>query len=370
MSIPLVDLKGQTGKIKTQIMEKFSDLLDSCQFVLGAEVGKFEEEFAKYIGSKFSIGLGSGTEALHLAVRAAEIGPGDEVLVPANTFIATAIGVTLAGATPVFVDVTESDFLIDFNDAEKKVTAKTKAIIPVHLYGRMVDPAKMLSFSANHKLFLIEDAAQSHGAEINGRRAGTVGKIGCFSFFPGKNLGAFGDAGGVTTEDPALHEKLMALRNYGSPKKYHHPVFGTNSRLDSIQACVLRVKLPLLDQFNSSRRNIARNYNEMLQNVGDLKLPEIPAGEAHVFHLYVVRTKHRDELMTFLNAEGVGASIHYPFPCHLQGAYKDLGYKAGSLPVTERLAKEILSLPVYPEMTPDQQQQVVAKVRKFFDEKR
>lgn len=366
MSIPLVDLKTQTGSMKEELMERISSVLDSCQYVLGNEVKEFEAEFSKYIGCEYTIGVGSGTDALHLAFRAAGVGPGVEVIVPAHTFIATALGVSMAGGTPVFVDVNENDFLMDLDQVEKKITPRTKVIAPVHLYGRVIDLDRMRAICEKHKLILIEDAAQAHGAQWKGHRAGTFGRMSCFSFFPGKNLGAFGDGGAVTTNDLGMKEKIEALRNYGSPQKYHHPVFGTNSRLDTIQAAILRVKLRRLDGFNNARRELAAGYNKKLASVGDLILPEIPSGESHVFHLYVIRTKRRDQLLKHLNDKGVGAGIHYPFPCHLQGAYSHLGYKEGSLPVTEKLAKEILSLPVYPEMTMAQQDVVVKTVQEFF----
>jgi dTDP-4-amino-4,6-dideoxygalactose transaminase len=366
MQIPFVDLKAQLKDIRQDVLSAAANVIDKCNFILGEDVKLFEQEFASYCGSRYAIGVANGTDALHLALRAAGVGPGDEVLVPANTFIATALGATFAGAKPVVVDVDPKTYLMDAEKAARAVTSRTKAILPVHLYGRMMDLTPLEKLARDRGLVLIEDAAQAHGATLAGRRAGTVGAMGCFSFYPGKNLGCAGDGGLVVTNREDLRDKLEALRNYGSPKKYHHPVLGTNSRLDTLQAAILRVKLPKLDNYNQRRYAAARKYGEALRGVGDLVLPEIPAEGSHVFHLYVVRTAKRDALLEHLNKAGVGAGIHYPVPIHLHGAYQDLGYRRGDFPVAEQQADEILSLPIFPELTDAQVDYVAKSVREFF----
>ncbi len=366
MDIPLVDLKSQLKFIKKEALEKVESILDKCNFILGDEVSQFEKEFAAYINAKYCIGVANGTDALHLSIRAANIGHGDEVIVPANTFIATALGVTLAGATPVFVDINEKNFLLDVNQAKRQITSKTKAIIPVHLYGRMMDLTELQALAQKHQLTIIEDAAQAHGARLNGKYAGTIGVMGCFSFYPGKNLGAFGDGGLIATNSDEIYDKVIALRNYGSPKKYHHPVIGFNSRLDTLQAAFLSIKLKFLDQYNNARYEAATKYVESLNSISDIILPEIPPKGSHVFHLFVIRTSRRDELLQYLNDKGIGAGIHYPIPIHLQGAYKNLGYTEGSFPVTEKLAKEILSLPIFPEISDEQIKYITDHIKKYF----
>ncbi|MBI4925392.1 MAG: DegT/DnrJ/EryC1/StrS family aminotransferase [Bdellovibrio sp.] len=366
MKIPLVDLQAQMKLIKSDVLKNITSVVEKCNFVLGEEVQKFEQEFAKYCGASFAVGLANGTDALHLAVRAAGIGTGDEVLVPANTFIATALGVTFAGAKVVPVDVNPKNFLMNISLIEKAITKNTKAIMPVHLYGRMMDLDPVLEITKKHGLIVIEDTAQAHGAELYGKRAGSVGLMGCFSFYPGKNLGCYGDGGLVVTNSSELKDKLISLRNYGSPKKYYHPILGFNCRLDTMQAAVLLAKLPHLDSYNQARYEVAVKYNRALEGVGDLVLPEVPEKKSHVFHLYVIQTKKRDTLLEHLNKQGVGAGIHYPVPIHLHGAYAHLGYKKGAFPVSERLSDEILSLPVYPEITDEQIGYTVEQIKKFF----
>lgn len=365
MNVPLVDLKAQLGEIRTNVENSINDVLDKCNFILGEEVQQFERAFAQVCAVKHGVAVASGTDALELALRAAGVGAGDQVIVPANTFIATALAATACGATPVPVDIDEKTFLIDVSKV--KFTSKVKAIIPVHLYGRMMNLAPLIDLAAKHKVAVIEDACQAHGAELGGHKAGAVGLMGCFSFYPGKNLGGYGDGGLVTTNDDELKNKLEALRNYGSPKKYHHPEIGMNSRLDTIQAAILLAKLPGLARGNERRYRVARRYNEALAHAGDLVLPELPASGSHVFHLYVVRTKKRDALLNHLNKVGIGAGIHYPTPIHMHGAYADLDYKKGDFPVTERLCDEILSLPVYPQITDEQINYVVDETRRFFE---
>ncbi|MBK9292946.1 MAG: DegT/DnrJ/EryC1/StrS family aminotransferase [Oligoflexia bacterium] len=366
MKIPFVDLQSQLKPIRNQINEGINGVLDKCNFILGDDVKKFEDSFAKYCGAKYAIGISSGLDAIHLAMRALEIGEGDEVITQANTFIATALGITMAGAKPVLVDANESNFLMNVEQIEKAITPKTKAIMPVHLYGRMTDMTPIMKLAKKHDLHVVEDAAQSHGAQLFGARAGSVGAMGCFSFYPGKNLGCYGDGGMVVTNDPQLKDKVEALRNYGSIKKYHHPIVGFNNRLDTMQAAILNVKLPHLDAYNSARFEAAIKYNKALEGIGDLVLPEIPEKKSHVFHLYVLKTKKRDQLLEFLNNQGVQAGIHYPIPVHMHGAYAHLGYKTGSFPVSEKMASEILSLPMFPELNDVQIDYVKQKVKEFF----
>ena len=366
MNVPFLDLRAQYRSVREEVLTSIQQVLEKCNFILGEEVRQFEEEFAVYCGARFGIGVANGTDAIHLAVRAAGIGPGDECLIPANTFIATALGVSYAGARPVLVDVDARTYLMDLGKLEKALTSRTRAVIPVHLYGRMMDMEPVIAAAQKHKLVVIEDAAEAHGAEIRGRRAGSFGALACFSFYPGKNLGAYGDAGLVATNDAGLKAKLEALRNYGSPQKYHHPIIGFNSRLDTLQAAVLRAKLPHVDAYNAARYDAAVKYNRMMEGIEELILPEIPARKSHIFHLYVIRTKRRDALQKFLSGEGVNTLIHYPKPIHLHGAYEHLGYKEGAFPVAEQLSNEVLSLPMFPELTDEQLRFVAQKVREFF----
>lgn len=366
MQVPLVDLAAQYRSIKADVLKSVEEVLQACGFVLGKPVEEFEEAFARYCGAKYCIGVGSGTDALHLAVRAAGIREDDEVIVPAHTFVATALGVSHAGARPVFVDVDYSTCLIDCAEIERAITEKTRAITVAHLYGRMADMDSILEIARHYKLVVIEDAAQAHGAWKKQHRVGSAGLLGCFSFYPGKNLGAPGDAGAVTTNDPELRANLEALRNYGSSRKYHHPVLGFNSRLDSLHAAVLRVKLAHLDAWNEARYSVAEKYSAALAGVGDLELPAIPERGAHVFHLYVVRTRQRDSLLRHLNSNGIGAAIHYPVPVHRQGVYESLGYGPGSFPVAERLSQEVISLPMCPELKDAQIEYVVDQIKRFF----
>ncbi|PYU89928.1 MAG: erythromycin biosynthesis sensory transduction protein eryC1 [Acidobacteria bacterium] len=366
MNVPFVDLRAQYRSIRNEVLANIQQVLEKCNFVLGEEVRQFEEEFAAYCGVRFAIGVANGTDAIHLAVRAAGIGPGDECLIPANTFIATALGVSYAGARPVPVDADARTFLMDLGKLENALTPKTKAVIPVHLYGRIMDMEPLLELARKHNLVVIEDAAQAHGAAIRDRKAGSFGTLSCFSFYPGKNLGAYGDAGLVATNDPDLKARVEALRNYGSPQKYHHPIIGFNSRLDTLQAAVLRAKLPHIDAYNAARYESAVKYDRMLEGIGDLVLPQIPARRSHIFHLYVIRTKRRDALQQYLGREEVGTLIHYPKPIHLHGAYEHLGYKEGAFPAAEQLSKEVLSLPMFPEITDEQLGFVAEKIREFF----
>jgi dTDP-4-amino-4,6-dideoxygalactose transaminase len=347
--IPLVDLKAQFAAIGEEVEAAISQVLQRCDFVLGKDVGAFEEEFAAFTGASHAIGCASGTDALHLALRALGIGAGDEVIMPAMTFVATALGISLTGAKPVLVDVLPGTAQIDPAALEAAITPKTKAILPVHLFGQCADMTSLMAIAEKHGLIVVEDAAQAHGATHAGKPAGSMGAAAGFSFYPGKNLGAYGDGGAITTNDAAVGEHLKLLRNWGSLKKYHHDQVGLNSRLDTVQAAVLRVKLKYLADWNARRRSHAKAYGEALAGISGLTMTEYDEG--CVYHLYVVRTERRDDLLAALNAAGIGAGIHYPFAVHELGAYADLGYKAGAFPVSEDWARRCLSLPIYPELT-------------------
>src|SRR5215469_2355912 len=346
--IPLVDLKVQRDAIVSEIKVALGKIIDSCDFILGGEVDLFEAAFADYCRVPYAIGVGNGTDALHLACRALDIGEGDEVILPAMTFASTAFGVSLAGARPVLVDVRAEDALIDPKKIEAAITPRTRAIIPVHLYGQCADMDTVCAIAAWHSLAVIEDAAQAHGAVHNGERAGSLGDIGCFSFYPAKNLGAYGDGGLVTTTRRDLAERLEVLRNCGSRLKYHHEEIGLNSRLDTLQAAILRVKLEHLDTWNEARRQIARHYDAALKRVPEIEIPHHKTGS--VYHLYVVRLDERDMVLRALNAQGIGAGIHYPFALHELKAYSFLGHSKGEFPVAEDWARRCLSLPIYPEL--------------------
>jgi dTDP-4-amino-4,6-dideoxygalactose transaminase len=309
--------------------------------------------------------VASGLDALKLALEALGIGPGDEVIVPAHTFIASALAVSAVGARPVLVEVDEASFNLDPAHIEAAITPRTKAIMPVHLYGQPADMDPILALARRYNLRVIEDASQAHGARYRGQRVGTLGDVGCFSFYPGKNLGAYGDAGGLVTNNAELAEKVRFLRNYGQEVKYKHVVKGYNLRLDTLQAAVLGVKLRYLDAWNARRAAHAAVYTHALEGVGDLQLPRVITGD-HVFHLYVIRTRQRDALQAHLNQRGIATVIHYPVPIHMQPAYADLGYGRGTFPITERLSEEILSLPMYAELTAEQQDYVIAAVKDFF----
>ncbi len=363
MKIPLVDLRAQYRAIADEVNPAVSAVLNSASFVLGEEVARFEADFARFCGASHAVGVANGTDAIHLACRALDIGPGDEVIVPANTFIATLIGVRQAGATPVLVDCNEGDFLIDPALIPAAITARTKAIIPVHLYGQCADMGAILPIARAHNLRVIEDAAQAHGAGLGEARAGSMGDIGCFSFYPGKNLGAYGDAGACVTQSAELDRRLRLLRNWGGVKKYHHDVFGINSRLDTLQAAVLLVKLRHLPEWNRSRQRIAGEYSARLAGVKGVVTPSVKPGASHVFHLYVIRVPRRDQVLAHLHSSGIGAGIHYPIPAHLSGAFSDLGHRPGDFPVTERLSGEILSLPIFPELDAPMQDHVLAALR-------
>lgn len=364
-TIPFVDLKAQYQTLQKEMDKAILDLVGSTQFILGDDVTAFEQEFSAYCAVKHTVAVSSGTEALILALRALEIGPGDEVIVPANTFIATALAVSYVGARPVLVDADDQNYNMDPEYVVRAITPRTKAIMPVHLYGQPADMTPLLKIAKEHKLYVIEDACQAHGAEYKGKRVGGIGDIAAFSFYPGKNLGAYGDAGAVTTNNKKLFDRVTLLHNYGQKVKYHHEVKGTNSRLDTLQAAILRVKLPHLDDWNARRQEIAQQYAQGLANL-PITLPAIDKNRTHVFHLYAIMTTKRDKLQQHLYEKGISAQIHYPVPIHLQKAYAELQHGKGDFPVSEYLASHELSLPMYAEMTEKQVQIVIEGIRSFF----
>jgi dTDP-4-amino-4,6-dideoxygalactose transaminase len=350
-TIPLVDLCAQNSNLDPDIQEAIAGVLGRGDFILGEELRLFEREFAEYCQVRYAVGVGSGTDALLLACRALELGEGDEVIIPAMTFAATAFAVSLSGARPVLVDVRADDGLIDPAKIEAAVTPRTRAIIPVHLYGQCADMAAICEIAARHSLAVIEDAAQAHGATYRGKCAGSLGDLGCFSFYPSKNLGGCGDGGLVTTDRCDLAERVAMLRNCGARTKYHHDEVGLNSRLDTLQAAILRRKLRRLDEWNEARRRIAQHYDAALSRLAGIDRPRRTSGCVH--HLYVVRLAGRDAVLKALAARGIGAGIHYPFAVHELAACAWLGYRAGDFPVAEDWARRCLSLPIYPELAAD-----------------
>jgi len=362
--IPFLELKSQYESIKEEIRQAMDDVLESGWFILGPNVEAFEAEFAQYCGVRFGVGVGSGTEALHLALLACGVQASDEVITVPNTAIATALAITMAGATPVFVDIDPQSYNMDVSKIERAIRPKTKAILPVHLFGQTADMDHILAIARGHGLKVIEDACQAHGAEYKGKRAGSLADAGCFSFYPTKNLGAYGDGGMVVTNDEEIAQRVRLLRNYGERERYYHSIKGFNSRLDELQAAILRVKLKRLDEWNSARRQKAKLYDQLLAGSEVITPREMDYGE-HIYHLYVIRAKFRDELRRFLESKGVGTLIHYPVPLHLQEAYSNLGLKRGALPVAERYADEILSLPLYPELSREAQEMVASIIREL-----
>lgn len=361
--IPLVDLKAQHAEIADEVSAGFARVIADTAFILGPAVREFEEAFARYCEVSHCVGVANGTDAIELTLRALGIGPGDEVIVPANTFIATALGVVRAGARPVLVDC-DGYQLLDPGRIEAALTPKTRAVMPVHLFGQIADMKTIGEIAAARGLFVIEDAAQSQGARRNGRRSGSFGLAAATSFYPGKNIGAYGDAGAVLTSSDEIAARLRKLRNWGSETKYHHPEIGFNSRLDTLQAVVLSAKLARLDAWNEARRRAAARYDALLSGIEGIELPRTLPGNEHVWHLYVIRVPRRDEVLAKLNAEGIGAGIHYPVPLHLHGALRDLGYRKGDFPVAEKAATEILSLPMYPHISQEDQERVAEALRR------
>jgi dTDP-4-amino-4,6-dideoxygalactose transaminase len=359
--IPLVDLRAQYHSIKDEIDRAIFDVLESSQFILGKEVAAFEEQFAAYCGAAHGIGVNSGTSALHLALLAVGVGPGHEVITVPFTFVATVAAILYAGATPVFVDIDPASFTMDVTRIEAAITPRTRAILPVHLYGQPADMDPILEIARRHRLVVIEDAAQAHGAEYQGRRAGSLGALGCFSFYPGKNLGAYGEAGAVVTSNPEYNRTIRMLRDWGAEDKYEHRLKGYNYRMEAIQGAILKVKLRHLDAWTDARRRHAAAYSRVLAPAGVQVPLELPYAK-HVYHAYTIRTARRAELRERLQTSGVQTGIHYPIPVHLQPAYSDLGYKPGDFPISERAAKEVLSLPIYPELTDDQINRIASTI--------
>jgi dTDP-4-amino-4,6-dideoxygalactose transaminase len=350
MRVPLVDLTAQFETIRSDVLQAIEGALSSGQLFLGPHTRAFEEEFAAYCGTRFAIGVANGTDALHLALRAAGIGPGDEVITVSHTFIATVAAIHHAGARPVLVDIDPRTYTMAVSQIERHITPRTRAIIPVHLYGRLVDMDPILEIARRNRLVVIEDAAQAQGAiDAQGRRAGAIGDLGCFSFYYAKNLGAYGEAGAVTTSDPDVDRRIRLLRSHGEDVRYRHQVLGFNSRLDEIQAAVLRIKLRHLDAWNARRQQHAALYHNLLKTL-PVELPQLISDGSHVYHQYVVRCRQRDEVRAALVEQGIGAAVHYPVPVHLQPACAFLDYAEGALPNTEQAAREILSLPMYPEL--------------------
>lgn len=368
IQIPFVDLAAQYTTLEENINEAIADVLHRTDFILGQDVTLFEQEFAAFCQTRCAVGVDSGTSALELILRAYHIGPGDEVITVANTFMATVLAISYTGATPVLVDADPRTYTIDATLLEAAVTPRTKAIIAVHLYGNPADMDAILAIAQRHNLLVIEDACQAHGATYKGKRVGSLGHAAAFSFYPAKNLGAYGDGGMVVTNDEQLADDLRMLRNYGQREKYHHESIGYNRRLDTLQAAILRIKLPHLDKANEQRRQHAQQYHHLLANGNGHSAVNCPAethGAESVYHLYVIRVHDRDQLKAHLHAKGIATGIHYPIPIHLQPAYRPLGYVRGAFPVTEAYADQILSLPMYPELAPDGIEYVASAIQAF-----
>lgn len=368
MKIPFVDLKAQYRSLQPEMDEAIHSVLERTAYIMGPEVDAFESAFADYLGVKHAIGVGSGTDALRLALEGLGIGPGDEVITVPDTYIATCEAITHVGADIRLVEVDAQTYNMDPAQLESAITERTRAIMPVHLYGQPADMAPILQIAQRHNLYVIEDAAQAHGARYHGQKTGTFGDLACFSFYPGKNLGAYGDAGAVVTNDDAVAERIKMLRNHGQQVKYEHLVVGYCHRLDNIQAAVLGVKLPHIDQWNQDRRSRAAIYDEMLQSVPNIVTPHVAPQSEHVYHLYIIRVTdgRRDALQQYLQEHDIATGLHYPIPVHLQQAYASMGHQVGDFPLSEQLASQGLSLPIFPEMTDEQAQYVAEHIRKFM----
>ena len=368
--IPLVDLRGQYAPLQEEVKAAIADVLDGMNLFLGENVFQLECDFAALCNAKHAVGVGSGTDALYLGLRALGVGPGDEVITVPNTFMATVSAVCMAGAKPVFVDVDPETYLMDTAKIEAAITERTKVLLPVHLYGQPVAMDRVSMLAKEHGLSVLEDARQAHGAEYRGVRTGTLGDAAAFSFYYSKNLGAYGEAGIAVTDSRDLATQLQLLRNHGSSTRYYHSILGINSRLDEIQAAVLRIKLRYLEQWNDARRTLADEYNRRLRGQSGVITPVEAPDAKHVYHLYVIRAQERDELLEWLKQHGVHAGIHYPVPIHLQEAVSELGYGEGDFPVTEKVSKEIISLPIYPELTIADVDYVCQTIGAFYDDKR
>ncbi len=370
MKIKFLDFKREYDLLGKDVDSAISSIVKGGGFILGSELKIFEDEFSSYCGVKYGVGVNSGTDALYLALLSLGIKEGDEVLVPAFTYIATAMAVSYTGAEPIFCDIDESDFCIDIEDAKKKITKRTKAIIPVHLYGQPADMSKMLEFASKNNIKVVEDAAQAHGSGIyrdkDLKRVGSFADLGCFSFYPTKNLGCYGDGGIVVTDNETLYNKLLKLRDYGRESKYSHTMLGYNSRLDTIQAAVLSIKLKYLDRWNDKRRELSYYYNEALKDVGGVITPIEREGLSHVYHVYVIRARERKKLIEFLSLKGIPSIIHYPIPCHLQKVYKSSLNFEGLAPVSEKLSYEVLSLPLNPFLRGEEIDRIISGIKEFY----
>jgi len=363
--IPYLDLPAQLRPLRKEIDAAIARNVDLCSFCLGPDVARFEQEFARFCGAKHCVGYNSGTSALHIAMMLLGVGPGDEVITTPMTFVATSWAISYVGAKPVYVDIDDASFNLDPKQIEKAITKKTKAVMPVHLYGHPFDVDPILAVCKKHNLPLVEDAAQAHGAKYKGKVVGTFGEISCFSFYPGKNLGAAGEGGALVTNNDTFDKRARSLREHGSTVRYYHDEVGFNYRMEGIQGAVLGVKLPHLPKWTSERQRVAKRYTELLKDT-PLKLPVQAPWAESVWHLYVVRHPRRDDLKKHLEANGVGCALHYPLPLHLQKCYASLGYKAGAFPVAEKAAGECLSLPIFPELTDAQIQRVASVIKDFF----
>ena len=361
--IPIVDLKAQYHALKPEIDAAIAHVLETSQFVLGSEVAAFEEEFAAYSGAKYAVAVNSGTSALHLSLLAAGVNEGDEVITVPFTFVATVATIRYVRARPVFVDIEPETFNIDVSQIERAITPRTKAIMPVHLFGQTVDLDPILEIARRHNLVVIEDAAQAHGEEYKGRRTGALGEMGCYSFYPGKNLGAYGEGGAIVTNDEAHAKSLRLLRNWGMEERYHHLIPGYNYRMEGMQGAILRVKLKYLEQWTEARRAHGALYNRLLASVPGVTTPTVMPFARHVFHVYALRVAHRAAIQQALKEEGIASAVYYPVPLHLLAAHKDLGHRPGEFPVAEQMCREELSLPVYPELTDAQIERIAAIVR-------
>jgi dTDP-4-amino-4,6-dideoxygalactose transaminase len=366
VNIPFLSLENAHQEIKKEMLQAFELVYDRSRFIIDEEVKHFEREYSNFNNVTNTIGISNGLDALNIALKTVDVGVGDEVIVPSHTFIATALAVTNVGAKPVFVEPDPVTFNIDSNLIASSINSRTKAILPVHLYGQACKMEEIQKIASIHNLYLIEDNAQAHGACWNGKMTGSFGHINATSFYPGKNLGALGDAGAITTDDPVLAQKAYILRNYGSGQKYKHEVVGYNQRMDELQAAFLRVKLRKLQEWTSQRKSIAAFYNQALNGVGDIITPAVANGATHVYHLYVIRTQYRDALQVYLRQQGIGTLIHYPIPVHLQNAYKHMGYKVGDFPISEELADTCLSLPIWPGMQENELNVIAKSIVNFF----
>jgi dTDP-4-amino-4,6-dideoxygalactose transaminase len=367
VKVPFVDLLVQHEPLMPELLEAFRQVTEASAFAGGPFVVRFESEYSAYCGTRYALGVGSGTDALWLSLLALGVGPGDEVITAPNSFMATAEAISLCGARPVFVDIDEQTYTIDASQLESAITLRTQAIIPVHLFGQMADMEPILAIARRHGTPVVEDACQAHGAEYRGRKAGSIGVAGCFSFYPGKNLGAFGEAGGVTTDESELRLRIQMLRDHGQAAKHFHSAIGWNARMDGIQAAVLSLKLRRLDAANAARRAHARLYDSLLADEPRVKRPFAAPGRLHVYHIYAVRVKNRDAVLQRMTARGIHCAVHYPVPIHRQKAYAFLGLGQGSFPVTEICATELLSLPMYPELQPDQIATVARNLKECLD---